>query len=510
MRLRSAIQFSPALLLALAGCTVGPDHAPPAAPTPAAWASPLEAGATADAGDISKWWTVLADPALDSLIARSLLANHDLRESAARLDEARAQRGVVSARLGPQVDATGSYDRTRASGKTGTTGPGFAAPGSERDRYQAGFDANWEIDIFGRIRRGIEAADADIDAAVENTRAVRVSIVAEVARNYAELRAFQRRAQLARANAGVQDETLTLVKARRDAGLTNDLDVARAEANLASTRAAIPLLDAGTRTAAYRLSVLIGRPPGELVAELTGADAPGIAHIPAPAALPEVPMGLPSELLQRRPDVRSAERAAAAANARIGEATADLFPRFSITGTFGFSSRQIGDLGSSESRFWSFGPGTRWPILEWGRIRQNINVQDARHEQTLIRFEKTVLLAFEEVENALTNYARARDRRESLTMAVASDQRAVDLSQDLYSKGLADFLSVLDSQRQLFLQQDLLAQSENAVTANLIALYKALGGGWDTPAQQPPSNPQAAAAPLVSSVEPVIEASPKS
>lgn len=495
MRLPSATLFSPAILCALSGCTVGPDNTTPAAPTPAAWASPLEAGATANAGDLSTWWTVLGDPALDGLISRAIEANHDLRESAARLDEARAQRGVVSARLGPQIDASGLYNRTRASGKTGTTGTGFAGPGGERDLYQTGFDTNWEVDVFGRIRRGIEAADADIDAAVENTHAVRVSIVAEVARSYAELRAFQRRSQLARSNAGVQDETLSLVKARRDAGLTTDLDVARAEANLATTRATIPQLDAGARFAAHRLAVLIGRPPGELVNELLAADARGIAHIPAPGALPEVPMGLPSDLLQRRPDVRSAERAAAAANARIGEATADLFPRFSMTGTFGFSSRQIGDLGGSQSRFWSFGPGVRWPILEWGRIRQNIHVQDARHEQTLIRFEKTVLVAFEEVENALTNYARERDRRASLAVAVDSNQRAVDLSQDLYSKGLTDFLSVLDSQRQLFQQQDLLVQSESAVTTNLIGLYKALGGGWDTATTAPTATPQAATAP---------------
>ncbi len=495
MCLRTTTLFSPAILCALAGCTVGPDNTTHAAPTPAAWASPLEAGAAANTGDLSRWWAVLGDPALDGLIARAIEANHDLRESAARLDEARAQRGVVSARLGPQVDATGSYGRARASGKTGTTGIGFGAPGGERDLYQTGFDANWELDLFGRIRRGIEAADADVAAAAENARGVRVSIVAEVARSYAELRAFQRRAQLARGNAGVQGETLSLVKARRDAGLTTDLDVARAEANLATTRATIPQLDAGTRAAAHRLAVLIGRPPGELVNELLAAEAAGVAHIPASGALPEVPMGLPSDLLQRRPDVRAAERAAAAANARIGEATADLFPRFSMTGTFGFSSRQIGQLGSSESRFWSFGPGVRWPILEWGRIRQNIRVQDARHEQTLIRFEKTVLVAFEEVENALTNYARERDRRAALAVAVASNQRAVDLSQDLYSKGLTDFLSVLDSQRQLFQQQDLLVQSEGAVATHLIGLYKALGGGWDTANTAPPAAPQAATAP---------------
>ena len=240
-------------------------------------------------------------------------------------------------------------------------------------------------------------------------------------------------------------------------------------------RSQIPLLDAGLRQSAHRLGVLLGRPPGTLLDELA-------AVRPIPLTPPDVPIGLPSDLLERRPDVRAAERDVAAASARIGAATADLFPRFSFTGSFGFSSRDIDDLPEANSRFWSFGPALRWPILEWGRIRQNIKVQDARFDQAVARFERAVLTSFEDVENAMTNYARERDRRDELVRVVASTQRSVDLSRDLYSQGLADFLSVLDAQRQLFQQQDLLVQSERTVTANLIALYKALGGGWDWPA----------------------------
>lgn len=478
-------------LSALTGCTVGPNYKRPAVAVPASFAA--ESSTTQPSVDLARWWTTFNDPALDALIDRAVASNLDLRLATARLREARALRGVAGADLFPDVNVSGSYTRSRASenafdfdGAGGGTGGGgnggganpgfgnFAVPGEERDLYQAGFDANWEVDVFGRVRRSVEAANADIGAAVEGRRDALVTLLAEVARNYVEVRGFQRRIDIARANLKTQQDTLELTGARFKAQLISELDVTRADAQVATTAAQIPALEAQRNQAAHRLAVLLGQEPGALLNELFSAAQPTI-----PSGPPEVPVGLPSDLLRRRPDVRRAERELAAATARIGVATADLFPRFSLTGSLGLQSEEFNDLASLDSRFFSIGPSVSWPVFDAGRIRSNIRVQDARQEQALVRYEQSVLTALEDVENALVGYGKERQRRTSLQRAVDANRRSVEMATQLYDRGLTDFLDVLEAQRALFASEDALVQSDRTISTNLVALYKALGGGWE-------------------------------
>lgn len=461
-----------AAALLLAGCKVGPNYAEPDPRAPEAFVN-LGTGSTPSTTDPSRsveafWWRQLGDPKLNELIERSSAANLDLRLAAARIREARALRGFVDADRFPMVDASGSFVRERRSPNSGP----FNNGGRNESLFTAGFDASWELDFFGRISRSVEAADADIESAVDNRRDVVVTLVSDIARNYVELRGFQQRLAIATKNIQTQQQSVDITRARFTAGLTTDLDVAQAESILASTRATVPTLEAGARRSIHRLSVLLGSEPGTLIAELDGAGS--IPNVPT-----VVPVGVPSELLRRRPDVRRAERDLAAATSRIGVATADLFPRFSLTGSFGLQSDKIADLGDASSRFWSVGPAVRWPILDWNKIRSNIRVQEARADQALVRYEQSLLTSFEDVENALVNYSREQVRRASLADSVAASRRALELSQQLYSTGLADFQRVLDSQRTLFAAEDQLVDSERQVGSNYVALCKALGGGWE-------------------------------
>jgi outer membrane protein, multidrug efflux system len=321
------------------------------------------------------------------------------------------------------------------------------------------------------VRREVEAADADVAAAVEDRRDVLVTLLSDVARNYIELRGLQRQLDIAQRNIRSQRETLGLTQTRFNAGLSGELDVARSRALVAGSESALPVIETNIKASLHRLAVLLGEEPNALKRELE-------ASRPIPVHGPEVPLGLPSELLRRRPDIRRAERQLAAATARVGVATADLFPRFSLTGALGLQSDQLRDLGSWDSRFWSIGPSVSWPVLDFGRIRSNIRVQDARAEQALVTYQRSVLVALEDVENALVRYAKEQTRRQYLQEAVVANRRAVELGQELYTRGLVDFLSVLESQRQLFQSEDQLVQSEQLVAAQLVALYKALGGGW--------------------------------
>ena len=468
-----------AFALVISGCTVGPNYVAPKTEVPAGWGelpsqssepSEFAITPTAEPLELAEWWTSFDDATLTSLIERAWQSNLDLRLAQSRVREARAQRGVVSAELFPHVDAVGSYSRSRVSENSfgGITGE----PGSEGDLYQAGFDASWEIDVFGGVRRNIEAADADIAATIEDSRVVLVTLLAEVAQNYAQLRGVQRQIVIAQSNRASQLDTLALTQSRFEAGLSSDLDVARAEAQVRTIESQIPALQSAARQTIHTLSVLLGQSPMALAEELS-AEAP----IPTPEA--EIAIGLPSDLLRRRPDIRRAEREIAAATARIGVATADLFPRFSITGSLGLQSTQFSDLGDYSSRFWSVGPSVSWPVLDWGRIRSNIHVQNEREEQAFIVYEQTVLTGLREVEGALTAFLHEQSRRDTLEQAVRGNRRAVDLSTELYQQGLSDFLSVLQAQRDLYITEDALVQSELAVTANLISLYKALGGGWE-------------------------------
>jgi NodT family efflux transporter outer membrane factor (OMF) lipoprotein len=319
----------------------------------------------------------------------------------------------------------------------------------------------------------VEAADANVAASVEERRNALVTLLGDVARNYIEVRGFQRRLTVARSNLRAQQETLDLTKVRFEAGLSSDFEVAQAEGQVNTTAAQIPALESALKGSVHRLDVLLGQQPGALWAELSN-------EVPVPALPPQAHVGLPAELLRRRPDIRRAERVLAAASAQVGAATADLFPRFSLTGAFGFQSINAGDLISSPSRFWSIGPAILWPVFDAGRIRATIAVRDAQQEQALTLYEKTVLTAFEDVENSLVNYAKEQTRYRALMDAVAANRRAVQMANELYTRGLIDFLNVLETQRSLYASESELAQSETVMASNLVALYKALGGGWET------------------------------
>lgn len=477
---RSSRIFLPALIIAsgaASGCKVGPDFIPPQSNVPPAFMhtgnesfggpSAINAARSVDAD----WWKLLGDSTLDTLVQRAAGGNLDVKLASARLREARAQRGVIAAEAYPQVDLNAQANRSRQSPNSFQNFPG-SNPGEARNLFQVGFDANWELDFFGRVSRNVEAASADIQSAEEDRRDVLVTLVSEVARNYVELRGFQQRLDIARRNIQLQQETLDIAASRFKAGLTNDLDVAQAESSLSQARSTVPPLDRSAQAAIHRLGVLLGQQPTALAAELSQVAA-------IPGVPPEVPIGLPSELLRRRPDIRRAERDLAASTARIGVATADLYPRFSLTGSFGFAADKVPTLTDASSRFWSFGPAMKWPVLDWGRIRANIKVQDARAEQSLLQYERAVLTSFEDVENALSSYTREQARRSTLAESVASNQRAFDLASEQYRSGIIDFQRVLDSQRALFASQDALSDSDRAVSSNLVALYKALGGGWE-------------------------------
>jgi len=449
-------------------------------PVPDAWSG---ASTAARAAVAVQWWTTFQDPLLESLITRAVQANRDLRTAEARVREARALRGVAAADLGPTINVSGSYTRQRfsenaltlPSGTSSNSTPsgGISSFEPEQDLFQTGFDARWEIDLFGGVRRSIEAANADLAASQEGLRDTLVSVLAEVARNYVEVRGFQRRLAIAEENIKAQQATLEITRARFNAGLTSELDVTQAASQLATTQSQLPSLETSVKQGIHRLGVLTGQPPGALLTELSTA-------APIPTAPPEVLVGLPAELLRRRPDVRQAERQLAAATVRIGVATADLYPKLSLTGALGLESVKLADLFTPASRFWSVGPTLSWPIFDAGRIRANIAVQDARTEQQLSTYEQTVLKALEDVENALVAYSREQMRRVKLADAVTANQQAVALANELYRTGLGTFLNVLDSQRALFASQSDLAQSEATISTDIVALYKALGGGWET------------------------------
>jgi outer membrane protein, multidrug efflux system len=477
-KLPGPLALASAALLA-AGCSVGPNYQKPNFPAPASWNEALINGVDARAADLSEWWTTFNDPLLNSLVQRAVRSNLDLRLAEARIREARAARAVTASGQWPRVDVSGSYSRNRSSeNAVGSRGQGAVAvprAGAELEQnfYNSGFDAVWEIDVFGGVRRSVEAADATLDASVEDRRDTLVTLLGDVARNYIDVRGLQKRILVARANLKGQQDTLDLTRVRFQAGLASDLDVAQAEGQLNSTAAEIPTLESLLKEASHRLDVLLGSPPGALWDELA-------KESPIPALPPEVLVGLPSELLRRRPDIRRAERQLAAATAQIGVATAELFPKFSLVGAGGLQSISASDWFSGPSRFWSIGPTVRWPIFDAGRIRADIAVRNAQQEQALTNYEKTILTAFEEVENALVSYAREQARNRSLREAVAANRRAVEMSNELYVRGLVDFLNVLENQRSLFASESDLAQSEARMTTNLVALYKALGGGWET------------------------------
>ncbi len=456
--------------LSTVGCTVGPDYKQPDVLMPDAWHQELTRGLDAGEANLQTWWTSLQDPVLDGLIERAAAGNLDLKEAFGRVQEARARRGIATGEWFPDLDAIGSAQRNRIS-------EDFLPPTPDLERndnfFGVGVDATWEVDVWGRIRRSVESADAALQASTENYRDVLVILYAEVALNYVEVRSLQARIRYAQANVQTQRESLTLTKDRLKAQIAPELDVRQAELNLSRTESIIPTLRILETAAVNRLGVLLGEFPSALRSELQ-MESP----IPNPPAL--IGVGIPGELLRQRPDLRRAERELAAQHARIGAATADLYPRFSLLGTFALEATQIGDVFDASSSYaFSIGPSVRWNLFDGGRVRNNILAQDALTMQALARYENTVLRAIEEVENAIVGYAQESDRRDALGRSVTAAQESVKLVKTLYRTGLTDFQNVLDMERSLFVQQDEFAASEGAAVQNLIRIYKALGGGWD-------------------------------
>ncbi len=451
----------------LMGCAVGPNYHRPDVQMPSEFHHAQPENKGAKTADLQRWWMSLNDAELNSLIERAVKSNLDLKIAVARVREVRAAGGIAAARLLPEVDASSSYSRIQRS----ETVPPFQPP-RDLNLYQAGFDADWEIDLFGGLRRSVEAATADVIASHENERDVLVSVLAEVARNYVEVRGFQKELDIAHKNIDTQRKTLDLTQARYEAGLATDLDVTRAAAQLASTEAVVPTLESGLAQTIQHIAVLLGQEPGALLDELS-------YPAPIPSVSYAIPVGLPSDLLLRRPDIRRAEAELMAATARIGEAKADYFPKIMLTGQAGYQTADFKNLTLGMSNIFSFGPSISIPLFTAGRIGSNVRVQESRRDQALDRYRSTILNALQDVENSLVAFQHEQERQKKLAVAVADSERAVDLSNQLYSAGLADFLDVLDAQRSLFSAEDQLVLSERSVVVNLIAVYKALGGGWE-------------------------------
>ena len=461
------------LAVALGGCAaVGPDYSEPQLAVPAGWS----AGTGTDAMDavlLARWWHGFGDPVLDRLVADALAANLDLAQARARLREARARRGVAGAALAPSVDASLSGSRSRSSGQSGS--------GSTRELYSAGFDASWELDVFGGLRRSVEAAQADLEASVESLSDTRVSLAAEVALNYIDLRTAEQRLAIAEESIASRGENHQIIRWRQQAGLVSELDLAQATTDLESTRAVLPPLRTAVTEAKNRLAVLLGRNPGELES-LVHADRP------IPLAAAEIVAAIPADTLRQRPDVRVAERRLAAQTARLGEAEAARYPSFRLSGSLGLEALELDALADRDANTRSLFGGITAPVFNAGRIAANIEIQDALVEQARLAYRAAVLAALEEVENALTAVANTDARRAKLAEAAAAARTTLAIAEYRYASGLADFLSVLDAQRTQLSLDEQLAGSTGELARAQVRLYKALGGGWSTeplPAKEP-------------------------
>jgi NodT family efflux transporter outer membrane factor (OMF) lipoprotein len=447
---------------------VGRDYQEPTLRMPDAWYQQATEGLADGQANLQTWWTVLNDAVLDNLIQRAGAGNLTLKQAVSRIDEAAASRGISRGAYLPSLDGNWGYSRQMNS-KDFQVGPSRTF-----DFNTIGLGASWELDFFGRIRRSVESATASLQSSVEDYRDTLVVLYAQVALAYVEVRTFQLRIKYNEQNISRQKSTMGLTVDRNRAGLVGDLDVRQAELNLATTQALLPQLQQGLVFSVNRLGVLLGLPPEALHAQLA---KPG--DIPPPPAT--VLVGQPADLVRQRPDIRSAERQLAAQTAQIGVATADLYPRFSINGSFFYDANDISRLFSSNTGGLNIGPSFQWNIFDGGRIRNAIKVENARTEQALLNYEQTVLLALEEVENATVAYVQERIRRDALNRSVVAAQQSVDLVMTLYRTGLTDFQNVLDTESRLFVQQDDLAGSEGLVTRNLVQIYRALGGGWTPP-----------------------------
>jgi NodT family efflux transporter outer membrane factor (OMF) lipoprotein len=468
------------LVLLLGGCSmVGPDYVKPTAPEPEKWLESEDPKIESKEADFSQWWTVFKDPVLDGLIQAAYRQNLPLQIAGLRIYESRAQLGIAFGFQYPQTQqGLGSGSLNQVS----KNAPNAAGADRYYSAYDIGLDAAWELDVWGKFRRAVQTSVASLEASIADYDDILVSLTAEVARTYIVLRTSEERLGVALQNVKIQKRSLEIAEVRFNAGAVTELDVTQARALLGGTEAAIPGFKTDIRRAKNALGILLGKLPGEIDAMLGG---PGlIPEIPAEAAV-----GIPTELLRRRPDIQFAERQLAAQSAQIGFAKADLFPHFSLFGTLGFqtgdytdyrsNNSKIGDLFHKDSIAYSAGAGFSWDIFNYGRISNNVRVEDARFQELAVNYEDTVIRAAQEVEDAMVGFLQSQDAVVFLADAVKASKRSVDLSMIQYREGLTDYQRVLDTQRFLAEQQDNLVFTTGSVGQNLIAMYKALGGGWE-------------------------------
>jgi len=467
------LHFKPILvLLACFSCTacmaVGPDYRKPSLEVSSEWNSltgntQLQAE-TGQPENLSRWWQNLNDPLLAELVDEALQASPDMRTALSVLREARARRGVASAGYFPALTASGSASRSKSEGT------------DARDSYSAGLDASWELDLFGGVRRSVEASQAALEASEASVQKTQVSLAAEVATNYFEVRSLQQRLGIARENLERQQQTLQLTEWREQAGLISSQDVEQALSNLEQTRAQVPSLEISLAEAEHGLEILLGHPPGALHQRLD-------ARVELPRVPDAIAVGIPADTLRQRPDVRVAERSLAAETARVGVAEAARYPSFKLSGSIGLEALTVSGLGDSGAGTSVLLGGITSPIFNAGRLKRAVEIQDAVREQAQIAYEQSVLNALGEVENALVNFSRSQQRGEALAKATTAAENAAEIARENYASGLTDFQSVLDTERTVLSLQDSLASSRTNSVLALIGLYKALGGGWS--AQQP-------------------------
>jgi NodT family efflux transporter outer membrane factor (OMF) lipoprotein len=470
----------------LAACAVGPNYRTPQVKLPEGFIATgaTAAGQSKGAIDPASWWRALNDPQLDSLIERALKSNPSIEIALTRLQEARTYEAAVTGQALPYVDASaGAAKGTGSNLARGRAGPPLVSAtdtkGLEHINYVVGFDAAWEVDLFGRYRREIEAARADSQAAAALRNAVLISVVADVARAYVDMRGLQTQIAVLSQNIRTAQKLLDLVQARYDRGITNELDVTLARRQLATLQAQSEPLAAQLKATQYAIAVLLGQFPEELAQELAKPDL--IPQVPA-----TFDAGLPLDLLRRRPDIQSAERQLAASTARIGVATANLFPRLALTAGAGYQGQGLGVTPVTNQFIWSAGVAAIWPLLDFGVLDAVVDIADLRTHEMLINYKQTVLRAVQEVDSAVSSYAAQQDRLRNLGDALLASQRAVSLATQRYDRGLTDFLNVVDAERQQYDLEQQYAASQTVVSEQFVALYKTLGGGWEQYQQIPP------------------------
>ncbi len=496
-------------MLLATGCTVGPDYQAPSLWSPASWFAsgsmpPARTASEPVAAPLDPdWWGEFHDPELTSLEHRVAASNLDIRTAGFRLAESRAQRSIAAADQFPSVNGNASYTREKASnrgvfsalggaggGNTSANGAGAGTAASGAggssgaggvpasgippfNLWQYGFDASWELDLWGRVRRSIESANANVRASAEDRRNMLLSVLAEVARDYIQLRGTQREIEITRDNLNTAQQALHLAQQRFAGGLGTELDVANAASQVAAASAQVPGLEQDEAQGINRLSYLLGETPGALNGELG-------AHKPIPPVPPVVPIGFPSELARRRPDIREAEAQLHAATADIGVAVASFYPSVTLSGSLGIQALQFKDLATWNARQYAFGPSLTVPIFQGGRLKAQLELRKQQQQEAAVNYQRTVLQAWHDVDNALIAYQDEQRRRDQLAISVRANQRALGLAQDQYRAGLTDFLNVLDAERSLLSAQQQYAQSTTTVSTDLVALYKALGGGWES------------------------------